>query len=441
VCHTGGVPAFVNVVEIFAKGRGGLLLPHDERERSHVVGGEMNNEATGRRGFLKHAGLLGSIAMMGGFSQSALAGDGAPDRVIEDLALPEQMEEAPKYHIKFAVCGMSHDHIYGMVGAVQRGGGELVAVWGQEPDKLATFTKRFPNARVVKTQDEILDDPSIQLVLSSQIASERAPLGVKVMKHGKDYLSDKPGITTLEQLAEVRKTIAETRRIYAIMYSERLEVKAAVYAGKLVEQGAIGKVIQTINIAPHQIVQGHGDAGGGTGRPDWFWNPDQYGGILCDIGSHQVDQFLYYTGSNRAEVVESQIANVRHPDHPRFQDFGDMVLRGNRGLGYVRLDWFTPDGLGTWGDGRLFILGTDGYIEVRKYTNVAVSKQGNNLFLVDNKQARYIDCNQMPLPFGPDFVADIVNRTHNAQDQVQCLLAAELVIKAQKNAKVVTLED
>ena len=401
----------------------------------------MKNEATGRRDFLRHASLMGSIAMIGGFSQSALAREGVPGRVVEDMVLAGQPEEAPKYHIKFAVCGMSHDHIYGMVGAVQRGGGELVAVWRQEPDKLATFTKRFPNAQVVKTQEEILNDPSIQLVLSSQIASERAPLGVKVMKHGKDYLSDKPGITTLEQLAEVRNTIADTKRIYAIMYSERLEVKAAVYAGKLVEQGAIGKVIQTINIAPHQIVQGHGDAGGGTGRPDWFWNPDQYGGILCDIGSHQVDQFLYYTGSNRAEVVESQIANVRHPDHPRFQDFGDMVLRGNRGLGYVRLDWFTPDGLGTWGDGRLFILGTGGYIEVRKYTNVTVNKQGNNLFLVDNKEARYNDCNQMPLPFGPDFVADIVNRTHNAQDQEQCLLAAELVIKAQKNAKVVTLED
>ena len=115
-----------------------------------------------------------------------------------------------------------------------------------------------------------------------------------------------------------------------------------------------------------------------------------------------------------------------------------MMLRGNRGVGYVRLDWFTPDGLGTWGDGRLFILGTDGYIEVRKYTDVAGSKQGNNLFLVDQKQARYIDCNNVPLPFGPQFVADIVNRTHTAQDQTQCLLAAELVIKAQKNAKLVT---
>ena len=380
--------------------------------------------------------------MMSGLSHPMAALAGAGGKISEEVAVAPQADESPKNHIKFAVCGISHDHIYGMVGAVQRGGGELVAVWGEEEDKLAIFAKRFPNAKVVKTKEEIIEDSSIQLVLSSQIANERAPLGVKVMKHGKDFLSDKPGITTLEQLAEVRKTIAETKRIYAIMYSERLEVKAAVYAGKLVQQGAIGKVIQTINIAPHQIVQKRGgDAGGGTGRPDWFWNPEQFGGILCDIGSHQVDQFLYYTGSKQAEVVESQIANVRHPDKPHFQDFGDMVLRGDRGLGYVRLDWFTPDGLGTWGDGRLFILGTDGYIEVRKYTDVAVKHQGNNLFIVDKDQARYIDCNQMPLPFGPEFVSDIVNRTHIAQDQEQCLLAAELVIKAQKNAKLVTLKD
>jgi predicted dehydrogenase len=401
----------------------------------------MKSGSTARRDFLKNAGLMGSAAMMAGLPQGAMAFNGEPGPVIEDAGLRPQEQEAPKHHIKFSVCGMSHDHIYGMVGAVQRGGGELVSAWGGEEDKLAAFSKRFPDAKIVKTQDEILNDPSTQLVLSSQVANERAPLGIKVMRHGKDYLSDKPGITTLEQLAEVRKTIAETKRIYAIMYSERLEVKAAVYAGELIRQGAIGQVIQTINIAPHQVFQHGGVAGGAGSRPDWFWNPEQYGGILCDIGSHQVDQFLFYTGSKQAEVAESQIANLRHPDHPKFQDFGDMVLRGDRGLGYVRLDWFTPDGLGTWGDGRLFILGTDGYIEARKYTNVAVSRQGNNLFIVDNKQARYIDCNSMPLPFGPDFVADIVNRTHVAQDQEQCLLAAELVIKAQKNAKWVTLKD
>ena len=396
--------------------------------------------STDRRDFLKQASLMSSIAMLSG---SATAGAFAPvggvPNVVEEY-MPLQADEAPKYQIKFAVCGMSHDHIYGMVGAIQRGGGELVSAWGGEEDKRTAFTKRFPDVRMVKTQDEILNDPSIQLVLSSQVASERAPLGVRAMKLGKDFLSDKPGITTLEQLAEVRKTIVETKRIYAIMYSERLEVKAAVYAGTLIQQGAIGKVIQTINIAPHQVFQHGGAAGGGSGRPEWFWKPELYGGILCDIGSHQVDQFLFYTGSTEAEVVESQIANIRHPDHPEFQDFGDMVLRGNRGLGYVRLDWFTPDGLGTWGDGRLFILGTDGYMELRKYTDVAVKPQGNNLFIVDSKQARYIDCNNMLLPFGPQFVTDVVNRTHTAQDPAQCLLAAELVIKAQLAAKRVTLE-
>lgn len=401
----------------------------------------MKIESAARRNFLRQAGLMGSIAMMASLPEGAFAVGGMSESVADDAVRPAQAAEAPKHHIKFAVCGMSHDHIYGMVGAMQRGGGELVAVWGSEEDKMAQLTRRYPEAKIVKTQDEILDDPSVQLVLTSQVPVERAGIAVRAMRQGKDVLSDKPGMTTLDQLAEIRKTIAETSRIYAIMYSELLEVKAAVYAGVLVRQGAIGKVIQTINIAPHQIVQHGGDAGGAMPRPAWFWDPDKYGGILCDIGSHQVDQFLYYTGSRQAEVVESQVANIRHPDHPRFQDFGDMVLRGDRGFGYVRLDWFTPDGVGTWGDGRLFILGTDGYIEIRKYTNIAVSHLGNNLFLVDGKQARYIDCNNMPLPFGPQFVADIVNRTHEAQDPQECLLAAELVLKAQRNAAFVTVKD
>ena len=391
-----------------------------------------------RRSFLKGLGTAGAISAL---AEGAVALERSNDHVIHEVANEGQESEAkPKNSIRFAVCGMSHDHIYGMVGAIQRGGGVLVCAMGAEPEKVSQFRKRFPDAKIVSSEDEILSDPSIQLVLSSTVASERAPLGIRVMRHGKDFLSDKPGVTTLDQLQQIRETIAATHRMYAIMYSERLEVRGAVKAGELVHAGAIGKVIQTINIAPHQVEQGaKGDqfAGGASTRPDWFWDPKLYGGILCDIGSHQVDQFLYYTGSTEASIVESQVANINHPKHPEFQDFGDMVLRGNRGLGYVRLDWFTPDGLGTWGDGRLFVLGTEGYIEVRKYTNVAVNQQGNNLFLVDKKSARYIDCNNVPLPFGPQFVSDVVHRTHTAQDQVQCLLAAELVIRAQMHAKVV----
>ncbi len=396
----------------------------------------------GRRTFLKGAvsGMVGSAGVLPAFGMAPGVGGNHGPVVEEMVQAAAGADTAPKYHIRFSVAGISHDHIYGMVGAVIRGGGELVAVQGAEPDKLAAFTKRFPQAKVVKTEDEILDDPSIQLVMTSTIPVDRAPLGVRAMRKGKDFLSDKPGATTLGQMAELRKTIAETKRIYGILYSERLEVKAAVYAGELVQKGAIGKVVQTINIAPHQIQQGHGDAGGGGGRPWWFWDDSKFGGILCDIGSHQVDQFLFYTGSTAAEVVASQVANVKHKEHPKFQDFGDMMLRGDKGFGYVRLDWFTPDGLGTWGDGRLFILGTEGYMELRKYVDITGRKGGNHLFVVDQKQQRYIDCNNVDLPFGREFVADIVNRTHTAQDQTQCLLAAELVIRAQKNATHVDLK-
>ncbi len=322
-----------------------------------------------RRSFLK---TMGSAGLSTALPMTALGASPFAGSFVEEVAQDAPGADAkPAHSVRFSVAGMSHDHIYGMVEAMIRGGGVLVSVYAAEPERGAAFLKRYPQAKAAQSEDEILNDPSIQLVLTSAIPNQRAPLGVRAMRHGKDFLSDKPGATTLEQIDEIRKTIAETKRIYAIMYSERLEVKAAVKAGELVQAGAIGKVIQTINIAPHQIFQGAGDAGGGTGRPDWFWEPEKYGGILCDIGSHQVDQFLFYTGSTEAQVVASQVANVRHKDHPKFQDFGDMMLRGNAGFGYVRLDWFTPRGLGTWGDGRLFILGTDGYIEIRKYADIA----------------------------------------------------------------------
>jgi predicted dehydrogenase len=384
----------------------------------------MQFETIGRRNFLKTVGAAGMLSTL---PEAAFGLHGGGGPIAHEFAAPGADEDMkPKHSIRFAVIGLDHAHIMGITAAVIRGGGELVAFYATLPKAIAGFQKIYPQARLAKSEDEILDDPSIQLVASASIANLRAPLGIRVMKHGKDFLSDKPAITTLEQLAEVRKVSAATGRMFAIMYSERLEVRAAVQAGYLVKAGAIGKVVQTINIAPHQV--------NAPSRPDWFWDPVQFGGILCDIGSHQADQFIYYTGSTTAAVTASQIANVNHPTHPEFQDFGDMMLQGNGGAGYVRVDWFTPDGLGVWGDGRLFILGTEGYIELRKYLDIAGRPGGNHLFIVDKKQIRYMDCSNVVLPFGPQFVADIVNRTHTAEDQQQALLAAELVLKAQKNA-------
>ena len=370
-----------------------------------------------RREFL--AGLAGSVTIL---QASAAAKPAAQPAGSRGQGAPAR--------IKFSVIGLNHPHINSQTDAVIRGGGELVSVYAKEPDLTAAFVKRYPQVKLAGGEKEILES-DVQLVVSAAIPDERAPLGIRVMQHGKDYMADKPGITTLAQLAEVRKVQTETKRIYSIMYSERFENRATVKAGELVAAGAIGRVVQTIGLGPHRMSP--------KTRPAWFFDRPRYGGILCDIASHQADQFLYFTGSTRAEVVASQVGNVHYPQYPTFEDFGDVTLRGNRGTGYIRVDWFTPDGLATWGDGRLTILGTDGFIEIRKNIDIAGRPGGNHLFLADQKETRYVDCRTVPLPYGEQLVADVLNRTETAMPQAHCLLATELMLEAQKRAQRLTL--
>jgi predicted dehydrogenase len=334
--------------------------------------------------------------------------------------------------IRFSVIGINHNHIFSMATAVINGGGHMVSFYAKEQDLAANFSKRFPGAKQISSEKEILEDKTIQLILSSGIPDERAPLGIKVMQHGKDYLVDKPGIITIEQLTEVRKVQKETKRIYSIAYSERFENRATVKAGELVKAGAIGNVIQTIGLGPHRISL--------TTRPDWFFDKKRYGGIITDIGSHQFDQFLFFTNTTKAEIVSSQTGNVHHPQYQNFEDFGDVMVSGNGGTGYIRVDWFTPDGLKSWGDGRLTILGTEGYIEIRKNVDIASHAGGDHLYLVDQKETRYIDCSKETLTFGKLLVDDIVNRTETAMTQDHCFYATELALIAQKNAKPLSLK-
>lgn len=145
------------------------------------------------------------------------------------------------------------------------------------------------------------------------------------MRSGKDVMTDKPGVTTFAQLEEVRRTVAETGKIFSICFSERHCVRSAVKAGKLVAEGAIGKVIQTLGVGPHRLQL--------PTRPDWFFDPEAFGGIIVDIASHQVDQFLYYTGSTTGEVIASSIGNFGMPDKPAFEDFGEVLLRSDKAAG------------------------------------------------------------------------------------------------------------
>lgn len=329
--------------------------------------------------------------------------------------------------IPFATMGIDHPHAnHQSAQLIASGEFELVKFWSANGERVEEFGKEFPQARQVEDPREILEDESIKLVNCAAIPHERSKIAVAAMEHGKDVLMDKLGVTTLEQLEAVERAQRESGCHYYVWFGERLDEPATAKASQLADEGRIGKVVQTVGLGPHQLTL--------HPRPDWFYSKSQMGGVLIDIMSHQVDQFLHFTGSTAAEVVSAQVANHNNPDRPNFEDFGDVTLRGNGGTGYARVDWLTPDGLDTWGDGRLIILGTEGYMEVRKFIDIAGRPGGSHLFVVDQKTTEYVDTGGHESPFARNLAQDVRERTNIAIDQAHCFLASRLQLEADARA-------
>ncbi len=329
--------------------------------------------------------------------------------------------------IKFAAIGLDHRHIYEMVGRLVALGAECIGWWTEgEPRPLAGFLKRFPDIPRVADRRRLLEHPDVALIVCAAIPADRAEIAIEAMRHGKDVMVDKPGCTTAGQLAELRAAVGETGRIWSVNYSERFESAAATRALELVRSGAIGQVVQTVGLGPHRLNRHL--------RPAWFFERERYGGILCDIGCHQVEQHLTFTDSTDADIVAASVGNFAHPDDPGLEDFGDILLRSDRTQGYMRVDWYTPDGLANWGDGRLTILGTEGYIELRKYVDIAGRPGADHLFLVDRNETRYLDCRDAGLPYYGNLIADVLDRTERAMPQAHCFMVMELAIRAEAMA-------
>ena len=332
----------------------------------------------------------------------------------------------------FSAAHLDHGHIYGMTNGLLEAGATLKYVYDPDPAKVAQFIRTYPQAIPADSEEQVLADQDTRLVAGAAVTSERCALGLRVMDAGKDYFTDKAPFTTLQQLESAKRKARETGRKYMVYYSERLHVEGAVLAGYMIEQGEIGQVIHVEGVGPHRL--------GAPGRPAWFFEKEKYGGILCDIGSHQIEQYLYFAGEEDARVTASRIGNYGHPAYPELDDFGDCTITGAKGTtNYFRVDWFTPDGLSTWGDGRTLILGTKGYMELRKYVNVASGQPGgNHIYLVNGQGEKYINATGVTgYPFFGQLILDCLNRTENAMTQAHAFKAAELCLQAQKQAELV----
>jgi predicted dehydrogenase len=334
--------------------------------------------------------------------------------------------------VTFAAAFLEHEHILGMCTGLSEAGGRLKWAYDPDPEKLGAFMVRFPKARAARSFDEILEDPEVLLVASAGVPCDRGPTGCRVMAAGKDYFCDKAPFTTAAQLKSARAVAARTGKRFAVYFNERIHVECAVRAGELIGAGAIGKVVQVLGLGPHRLRK--------NPRPAWFYSRSHYGGILCDIGIHQVEQFLFFSGATDATVVQSAVGNFSNRHKPEFEDYGEASLAGNNGAsGFLRVDWLTPDGLSTWGDGRTLILGTDGYIELRKYVDVGRGTDGDHLILVDGRSERRFDLRgKVGFPFFGLLLDDVLNRTETSMSQAHAFKSAELALKAQASARILS---
>lgn len=329
--------------------------------------------------------------------------------------------------LRFAAIGLDHRHIYHLVGELIAAGADCAGYCPltSDPRVLDGFVERFPQLTPVD-RDRLFDDPSIDIVVCAAIPRDRAGIAVRAMRAGKDVMVDKPGAVSLDQVTEIEAVARETGRIFSICFSERFVVRACEAASRLVAEGAIGRVIQTVGLGPHRLNR--------PIRPGWFFDPAAFGGILTDIASHQIDQFLHFTGSGGAEIVSSSVANRGLPDVPAFEDYGEILLRSDRATGFIRVDWFTPDGLAAWGDGRLFLLGTEGTIELRKYIDIAGRPGADHLFLANRDGTRHVDASAEPLTYFANVLHDVRHRSHTAMPAGHALEVTRLAIAAQEAA-------
>ncbi len=330
-----------------------------------------------------------------------------------------------KGKLTFAVVGLKHSHIYGMTDSLINAGAELKWVFDDDSSLIKTFLKTFPNVRIAKNLKEILDDNQVQLVVSADIPSRRATLAITVMNAGCNFFVDKAPALTLKECEDIKKTQAKTGKKYFVYYSELIENDASIFAKNLIDQGVIGKLCHIDIFAPHLLNP--------KSRPKWFWERKHNGGIITDIGSHQIEQFLEFSECTNAKITNARVKNYFHKEYPEFEDFGDITIESENGVtGYFRVDWLSPERIDTFGDLRTILLGEKGFIELRKNLDIGNSQTCDNVIVAnDNGVFKQSVTGKIQHPYFINLINDCLTGNNTAMPLDLIFSTMELTIKAQ----------
>jgi predicted dehydrogenase len=327
---------------------------------------------------------------------------------------------------RFAAIGLDHRHVYDLTAGLLAAGAVCAGYdpATTDPRVLAGFRKRFPDVPAA-ARERLMDDRSIDFIVLCAVPRDRAAIAIEAMRCGKDVMVDKPGVTTTDHLAAIEAAVSETGRIWSICLG-RLTSPAVQAAIGVARSGELGRLVSLTSLAPHRLNRAL--------RPDWFFDREAYGGIINDIGVHSIDQFLAFADVSDATIAASMIGSFGTAP-PGFEDFAEITLRSGSMTGTMRMDWFTPDGLADWGDGRLFLVGTEGTLELRKNLDIEGRMGGDHMFVANRQRTRYQDCSGLPVTYFRDFLDDVADRSGRMMDGGRVFSVCRLALRCQATAE------
>ena len=168
----------------------------------------------------------------------------------------------------------------------------IVALYDANLERASVLASKI-GCKAYATLDEILSDKEIDAVCVSVANVAHCEVTVKALKAGKHVLCEKPMAITIEECEEMVRVADECGLKLMIGQNQRL-AKAHVEAKKLIEAGAIGKVLTFNTSFGHS---GPENWSVDPGKNTWFFDKSKAAmGVMADLGIHKTDLIQYITG-------------------------------------------------------------------------------------------------------------------------------------------------